>query len=101
MTGVRGISSRERESNNLCGIAEISDTDTYATVEFTDDRARPRPEPDSAYHVVATVNEVSGPAPTGALAIHVSNKETTGFRINVAAAPGAGNQVTVAWILIR
>jgi hypothetical protein len=57
---------------------------------------------DTNYFVVASPTGSSGSPPSGAYIItSISGKTTTGFTLNVGAAPGVGNSVTWNWIVLR
>lgn len=78
------------------GTVTISDAATSGAVTFTIDQA------DASYIVVASVSTVSGTPAAGAYTLAgVSGKATTGFSIELTAAPGAGKSITYAWQVQR
>ena len=90
-----GISSTSVAARNLCGGVTISGTDARSVVRF------PTPEPNDAYHVVATCVSTGGSPPTGAANVRIEGKSAVGFDLVLQEAPGAGNSVSVDWILVR
>ncbi len=103
ITGVGGVSVANEKSRNLRGLTTaIKDAATFFEVVFKDAQGNPDSEINRNYTIVATVNTVYGNnVPAGARIVHISHQKETGFRINLAEAPGAGNTVYVAWVLIR
>ncbi len=95
--GIRGISATSSLCHNLRGSVTISDNATSANVSFAADQQ----EPDATYFVTATVNTSTGIPATGSTRVYVSNRATSGFTVNLEAAPETGNSVTVSWILMR
>jgi len=93
---VKGISGTSINANNLSGATNIGNTDTSVAVAFVN------AEPDTNYRIVVSVTGASGTPAAGAYTITgVTSKLTTGFTLNIAAAPGAGNQVNFNWLLVR
>ncbi len=95
--GVRGISATATLCHNLRGSVTISDNATSASVSFAADQQ----ETDATYFVTATVNTSAGTPASGSTRVYISARATSGFTVNLEAAPGSGNSVTVAWILMR
>lgn len=77
------------------GSFSIADPDTSATVTFAD------AEPDTDYYVVVTASAESGAPAVNAHIVSSITKSTTGFTVNIAAAPGVGTSVTFDYIKIR
>lgn len=98
LCAVTGISSGMTAANNLCGTTSplISGSAQTFAVTFT------TAEPDASYIVTLTVTDTT-PTVTasGARSAYVTNKATTGFTINLEAAPGSGAAVAVDWHLFR
>lgn len=82
-------------SDNVSGFAQISGTNTFVDVVFDN------PEPDTNYVALITANESSGTPANGAWIVRSSAQTVNGFRINVQAAPGAGNSFTYNWQAVR
>lgn len=94
--GMSGVVAHYRnEARTLrCGSVTIADLATSAAVVFTGGA-----EPNTSYRLSFAVRVL-----TGAPAIfqpYASVETTTGFTLNVAAAPGAGTSVRVDWVLVR
>lgn len=64
-------------------------------------------EPDANYQVICTVQSTTGTPAAGSLRPYVTGKAAVpgiggaSFRVNLEAAPGGGNSVTVAWMMVR
>lgn len=80
---------------NRPGSLTIADANATGAVTFTS------VEPDDDYHVIAMVSDTSGNPDAGATRVHVTSKATSGFTINLEAAPGVGKSVTVDWHVVR
>jgi hypothetical protein len=96
MAGVRSIGSGRRLGNNLRGTVLIADANTNAAVTFA------TAEPDANYQVWLTIAARTGAPAAGAyIPIPTTALATTGFTVNLTAAPGAGTDVTYNWLVIR
>ncbi len=95
MRNVRGVSSTETRPQNLRGSLTIRDANSSGAVIFS------ASEPDANYYAMAVVTATTGTPPNGAKHVSISGKNATGFTVNLEAAPGTKNSVTVDWILIR
>jgi hypothetical protein len=93
--GITGIGAVSGNPKNLRGSVTISGTTTTATVTFT------QPEDDASYFVTPAVSGTTGIPAAGSTRVYATNKTASGFMLNLEAAPGTGNSVTVDWILIR
>lgn len=89
------VANRLLGSDQLRGAKTIADTNTTATVTF------PIAEPDTNYFILTSVSGTSGAPASGATRTFVTNKTTAGFTVNLEAAPGSGNNVTVDWLMLR
>lgn len=76
------------------GAAVISALATSAAVAFAET------EQDNNYFVLEGV-QLSAGAAAGAERIYITNQSTTGFTINTQVAPGAGQSVTIHWLVKR
>ena len=95
LAGLRGISTTQVRPRNLFGFVDISGTSTSAAVTFA------TAESDQAYGAFFGVwNSVGTPA-SGSEAVYMTARATTGFTINLRAAPGAGSTVRVHWMIVR
>lgn len=94
-TYVQGISATAVSARNLRGFVIIADAATTSAVTFTDN------EVDNAYFIVCSIAGVTGAVAAGSLNSYITAKATSGFTINLEAAPGAGTSVQVNWIMIR
>lgn len=81
-------------AKNLVGVATIGGANTFRDVVFKNGA-----EADAYYGVAISSRVVRGSPGASALRSSISNKTTTGFRVTLEAAPGAGNVVEVEWIL--
>lgn len=96
LQNVKGLSGTATNANNLGGNVTISNTATSATVTLTN------AEPDNQYKVMMVVRNFGGTPAAGAYTITgISGATTTQFTVNLSAAPGSGNSVTVTWFLFR
>ncbi len=93
--GVRGISTSQTKSRNLFGFVDISDTSTSAAVTFA------TAEVDQGYGAFFGVWHTVGTPASGSEAVYMTARATTGFTINLRAAPGAGTTVRVHWMIVR
>lgn len=72
------------------GVTNITDANSTASVTL--------PQAISGtYIVMATINSLSGLPASGATRVFVTNKTSTGFDLNLEAAPGGGVGVAVGW----
>jgi hypothetical protein len=95
---VSGISGTHVHAQNLRGSIRLSDENKSGAVIFA------TPEIDTNYYVNATATTGTTPKPTfqtGANRVYITGKSKEGFTLNLEAAPGTGNSVTVDWILVR
>jgi hypothetical protein len=83
------------DSPNTRGSVTISGTATSANVTFLTS------EPSTSYFVTLGSRIGSGAPPDTSLQAYYSSVATTGFTINLAAAPGVSNSIVVNWILVR
>ncbi|MDD3927245.1 MAG: hypothetical protein PHT33_11375, partial [bacterium] len=95
LTGVSGLSGSGTVAKNLRGSVTVSGTSTSATVTFG------TAEADASYFLTLTPVAESGTPVADSRRIRSITKNTTGFTVNLVAAPGAGNSVTYDWHLIR
>lgn len=96
LQNVKGISGVSTNANNLGGNVTISNTATSATVTLTN------AEPDTQYKVLLAIRSFGGTPAAGAYTITgISSVTTTSFNVNVSAAPGSGNSVSITWLLFR
>ncbi|MRR49379.1 MAG: hypothetical protein EG825_00450 [Rhodocyclaceae bacterium] len=78
------------------GSVTISETNSSATVTFTDNQA------DTSFFVVASADTYTGTPPAEAYLVKkIDSKATTGFTLVIGNAPGTGNSVTFNWCLMR
>ena len=80
---------------NLRGIAQISGANTSTTVTFVNT------EPNTSYYIVATPVSSTGSPAAGSNRVTSISKSTTGFTINVEAAPVGAATVTFDWVMVR
>ena len=95
---IKSISSGTTLGNNRSGFVDITGAaTTTAVVTFTVN------EPDAAYFVTGLVTgKLAGTPASGSYRAHLSTfPTTTGFTIELEAAPGAGNTVRVWWAIER
>jgi hypothetical protein len=95
LSNLMGLSKGMTPARNLWGEVTISGTDTSALVTF------PTPEPNSSYRIVPFWVSETGAVPTGARHGRGANPTTSNFEMGLEAAPGAGNSVTIGWLLLR
>jgi hypothetical protein len=95
LAGVKGISTSQTKSKNLFGFVDITGTATTAAVTFG------TAEVDQAYGAFFGVWHVAGTPASGSEAVYMTARATSGFTINLRAAPGAGNTVRVHWMIMR
>jgi hypothetical protein len=93
--GVSGIAAGSGNPKNLRGSLTIQGTSSTGQVTF------PKPEDDASYFVNAAVAGTIGTPAAGSTRTSVSSKTADGFTVNLEAAPGGANAVTVDWILVR
>lgn len=86
-------------SNRKRGIATISDSATSTAITFAGQNMHL--EPDNQYRVIFWVESVSGTPAAGAWLARASSRATTGFTVNLQAAPGAGNSITFGWEVLK
>ncbi len=91
----KSISATLLSGNNLRGSITISEVSMMGNIVF------PIPEPDGQYYVTVSVSGISGSPAPGSTRTYVTNKTATGFTVQLEAPPGAGNSVTVDWLLVR
>lgn len=78
------------------GQTTITGAATSAAVTFAG------PEIDTSYYVLATVSNTTDATPlAGSTRFYLTNKATTGFTINLEAAPGGTDVVTLDWVVMR
>lgn len=58
-------------------------------------------EVDATYYLIANVATKTPGAAAGSTRVYVTDKQTMGFTVNLEAAPGIDESVTVDWMLIR
>lgn len=92
---IKGLSSTTVLANNFTNFVDITGAATTATVTFG------TAETSAAYGVVFGVWHVAGTPASGSEAVYMTSRATTGFTINLRAAPGVGNTVRVQWMLVR
>jgi hypothetical protein len=95
LAGVKGISTSQTKSRNLFGFVDITGTATTAAVTFS------TAETDAAYGAFFGVLHTAGTPASGSEAVYMTARATSGFTINLRAAPGAGNTVRVHWMIMR
>jgi len=93
--GIKGISTSQTKSKNLFGFVDITGTATTAAVTFG------TAETDAAYGTFFGVWHAAGTPASGSEAVYMTARATSGFTINLRAAPGAGNTVRVHWMIVR
>lgn len=80
------------------GTAVIAEANTAIAVSLPAEKE----QPDTAYGVVVVAETGTVGTPIGAFVIEgISSKTTTGFTIDIVAAPGSGKSVTYIWFLRR
>jgi len=84
----------------LHGRKQISGTDTVAAVTFVL-KTSYETVADDDYFVTAIVGATAGAPDDGSTRVFITDKTTSGFTINLEVAPGAGNSVTVDWMVMR
>ncbi len=94
-TELNGLSATSMAAKNFRGSLTLSGPQTSEAVRFG------AAESDSGYFVVASVSALSGKPASGSTRVFVTDKSTSGFTVHLESAPGAGNSITVDWILIR
>jgi len=95
LAGVKGISTSQTKSKNLFGYVDITGTATTAAVTFS------TAETDAAYGAFFGVLHTAGTPASGSEAVYMTARATSGFTINLRAAPGTGNTVRVHWMIMR
>lgn len=95
VSGLSGLSGTSVKANNLRGSVTISDANTTAAVSFA------TAETDTSFFVIVSATVSAGTPAAGSTRCYVTNQATSGFTINLEAAPGAGNSVRVSWFIIR
>jgi hypothetical protein len=95
LAGIKGISTSQTKSRNLFGFVDITGTATTAAVTFS------TAEPDAAYGAFFGVLHTAGTPASGSEAVYMTARATSGFTINLRAAPGTGNTVRVHWMIMR
>lgn len=81
----------------VVGQLTISGTATSATHTFSGAEA----QTDTAYKIIASASAQSGAPAAGSSTLLTVTKNTAGFALNIATAPGGGNAVTFDFILTR
>lgn len=78
------------------GTVTISEAATSAAVSLTTTQS------DTSYRVLVVPQSTTGtPAVGSNRVLSISSKTTTGFTLNIEAAPGGGNGVTFVWEVVR
>jgi len=95
LRNVTGVSTTGTAANNVRGSVTISGTATSAIVTF------PTKETDTNFFITLGARTASGVPAVGALRASYSSPATTGFTIDIEAAPGGTASVTVNWLLTR
>lgn len=97
ISGLRGLSTTKTPANNIAGTASITGAATTATVTFG------TAEPDTSYNIYLTPAVSGGTPAAGSLraSAPIAQRATGSFRIDLEAAPGAGNTVAIDWLLLR
>jgi hypothetical protein len=93
LTVLKGLSGTSTEAKNLRGVASFTGSTVSVAVTF------PVAEPDNAYYVVLGVS--TNVQANYAVAARAVNPQTTGFTVEISAAPGTGNTISVNWMLVR
>ena len=90
------FSQRLQNYISNAGQTTITGAATTAAVTFGG------PEADTSYYVLATITAVTDATPVaGSTTMWVTGKATTGFTLNLEAAPGGTDSVTVDWAVLR
>ena len=93
--GIKALAGSATIGKNFTGYVDIAGAATTSAVTLTT-------EPDAAYHVLTNVSKVGGTPTAGSYNSHLSTfPTTTGFTIELDAAPGVGNTVRVWWMIVR
>ena len=95
LAGIKGISTSQTKSRNLFGFVDITGTATTAAVTFG------TAETDATYGAFFGVLHTAGTPASGSEAVYMTARATSGFTINLRAAPGVGNTVRVSWMIMR
>jgi hypothetical protein len=95
LAGIKGISTSQTKSRNLFGFVDITGTATTAAVTFG------TAETDATYGAFFGVLHTAGTPASGSEAVYMTARATSGFTINLRAAPGVGNTVRVHWMIMR
>lgn len=94
----KAVEIESKISKWALGTLTVAAAATSATATLTGDNV----QPDTNYRVLVTPDSFSGTPGIGAFVLtSISGKSTTGFTINLQAAPGAGNSVTFSYFLVR
>ncbi|MDD3926087.1 MAG: glycosyl hydrolase family 28-related protein [bacterium] len=95
VSGISGVSAGSIAARNLRGSVTISGTAVSAPVTFAVS------EQDTSYYLTLTPVGGKGIPVADSRVVKSITKKITGFTVNLAAAPGAGNSVTYDWQLFR
>lgn len=91
---VSGLSATKTLRQNLCDRVALSNGTTSATVVFDN------VETDASYIPLLTVHDTTAGAAVASRRVYASNLTVNGFDINLEAAPGGGQSITVGWMIV-